>query len=122
MPGTFDGFRKQALVRRADPTDSPWQYFPAFGNKMAQEFSVLEIDIGYFFRAELAHSFAPNAELLGTWHSIWPFYLCGSENLGPDPLTLMNWTESPVPVPFRGRARERARRAPDSTISSASPS
>jgi hypothetical protein len=81
VPGTFDGFRKQALVRRADPTDSPWQYFPAFGNKMAQEFSVLEIDIGYFFRAKFADSFASDSEPFLTWHSSQPFCLEGSSVL-----------------------------------------
>jgi hypothetical protein len=78
MPGALNGFRKQALMRRADSTDSPWQYFPTFGNKVAQKFSVLKIDIGYFFRAKFAYSFASNSEPFLTWHSSQPFYLEGS--------------------------------------------
>ena len=75
MPGALNGFRKQALMSRADSTDSPRQYFPAFGNKVAQKFSVLEIDIGNFFRAKFTYSFASNSEPFLTWHSSQPFYL-----------------------------------------------
>jgi hypothetical protein len=78
MPGALNGFRKQTLMRRADSTDSPGQYFPAFGNKVAQKFSILEIDIGYFFRAKFTYSFASNSEPFLTWHSSQPFYLEGS--------------------------------------------
>lgn len=46
---------------------------------MTEKFSVFKIDIGYFFRAEFTHSFAPNTEPLWTWHNISPFYLEGSE-------------------------------------------
>ena len=74
MPGPFDGFRKQALMYRADSTDSPGQNFPPFGNKMAEEFSVLEIDICNFFGAKFADSLTPNTETLLTWHSSLPFY------------------------------------------------
>jgi hypothetical protein len=78
MPGTLDGFRKQALVRRADSTDSPRQYFPTFGNKVAQKLSVLKIYISYFFRAKFTYSFASNTEPFWTWHNSQPFYLEGS--------------------------------------------
>ncbi|MBP1624816.1 MAG: hypothetical protein H6Q07_2836 [Acidobacteria bacterium] len=74
MPGTFDGFREQTLMRRADSTDSPGQYLSAFGDEMAQEFSVLEIYVCYFFGAKLAHPFAPDTEPSLTWHSSQPFY------------------------------------------------
>jgi hypothetical protein len=73
MSGTFDGFRKQALMCRANSTDSPGQYFSPLGDEMAEEFSVLKINIGYFFRAELADSLAPNTESSWTWHSSLPF-------------------------------------------------
>jgi hypothetical protein len=73
VPGTLDGLRKQALMSRADPADSPGQYLPAFGNEMTKEFPVLEIDIRDFFRAKLANSFAPYAEPFGTWHSSFAF-------------------------------------------------
>jgi hypothetical protein len=75
MPGALDGFRQQALMRRADSTDSPRQYFSTLGNKVAQKFSVLEIDIGYFFSAKFANSLAPNSEPFLTWHCFQPFYL-----------------------------------------------
>jgi hypothetical protein len=69
VSGTFDGLGKQALMRRADSTDSPRQYFPPFWDKVTQEFSVLEVYISDFFGAKLAHSLAPHAEPSGTWHS-----------------------------------------------------
>jgi hypothetical protein len=75
MPGTFDGFRKQALMRRADSTDSPGKYLAPFRDKMTEELSIFKVDIGNFFRAEFANSFAPNAEPSRTWHSSSPFYL-----------------------------------------------
>ena len=62
MPGAFDGLRKQALMRRADSTDSPGQNLSPFGNEMAEELSVFEIDIGNFLRAKLADSLAPDTE------------------------------------------------------------
>ncbi len=74
MPGAFDGFRKQALMRRADSADSPGQDFSPFRDEMTQQLSIFEIDIGDFFRAEFAHSFAPNTEPSWTWHSSSPFY------------------------------------------------
>ena len=70
MPGTFNGFRKQTLMRRADSAYSPGQYFPPFGDEMAEELSVFKIDICDFFRAEFAYSFAPNAEPSWTWHNL----------------------------------------------------
>lgn len=79
MPGAFNGFRKQALMRRADATDPSGQYLSPFGNKMTQKFPILEIDIRDFFRAELAYSFAPNTEPSWTWHSSQPFYRCGPD-------------------------------------------
>ena len=69
MPGTFDGFRKQALMRRADSADSPGQYLSPLRDEMSQKLSILKIDIGDFFRAEFAYSFAPNTEPSWTWHS-----------------------------------------------------
>ena len=77
MSGTFDGLRKQALMRRADSTDPPGQYFPAFRDKMAQELSVFKIDVCYLFRAEFADSLAPDAKAFWTWHIKWPFYRNG---------------------------------------------
>ena len=74
MPGTFDGFRKQALMYRADSTDSPGQYLSSLGDEMAKELSVLEIDVCNFLSAEFAHSLAPNTETFLTWHSSLPFY------------------------------------------------
>ncbi len=75
MSGAFNGFRKQALMRRADSADSPGQYLSPFGDEMAQELSVFKIDIGDLFRAEFAYSFAPNTEPSWTWHNSSPFYL-----------------------------------------------
>ncbi len=74
MPRTFYGFRKQALMRRADSTDSPGQNLSPFGDKVTEELSVFEVDIGDFFRAEFAYSFAANTESSLTWHGYWPFY------------------------------------------------
>jgi hypothetical protein len=74
MSGTFDGFRKQALMRRADSTDSPGQYLSPFGDEMTEELSIFKVDIGNFFSAEFADSFAPNAKPSRTWHSSSPFY------------------------------------------------
>jgi hypothetical protein len=82
MPGTFDGFRKQTLMCRADATDAPGQNLSAFGYKMTQEFSVLEINICNFFRAKLAYSFAPNTKPSLTWHSSQPFYRSTVEGSG----------------------------------------
>jgi len=68
MSGTFDGFRKQALMRRADSTDSPGQNLSSFGDKMTQELSIFKIDIGNFLSAKLADSLAPNTKPSWTWH------------------------------------------------------
>jgi len=68
MSGTLDGLREQTLMSRADSADSPGQYLSPFGNKMAEEFTVLEVDIGDFFSAELTYPLAPNAESFWTWH------------------------------------------------------
>jgi len=68
VSSTFDSLRKQALVGRTDSTDSPRQNLPPFGNKMAEKLPVFEIDVGDFFRAKLAYSFAPNTESFWTWH------------------------------------------------------
>ncbi len=73
MPGAFDGFRKQALVRRADSTDPPGQYLSPFGDEVTKELSIFEIDIGDLFRAKFADPLAPNAEPSWTWHSSSPF-------------------------------------------------
>jgi hypothetical protein len=69
MPGAFNCFRKQALMRRADSADSPGQYFPPFGDEVTQELSIFKIDIGDLFRAEFTYSLAPNTEPSWTWHS-----------------------------------------------------
>jgi hypothetical protein len=74
MPGTFYSLREQALMRGADSADSPRQYLSPFGDKMIEKLCVFEINIGNFFRAELAYSFAPNTESFRTWHRSWPFY------------------------------------------------
>ena len=68
MSGALNGLREQALMCRADSADSPGKNFPAFGYEMTQEFSVFKIDIGDFFCAKLAYSFAPNAESSLTCH------------------------------------------------------
>jgi hypothetical protein len=73
MSGSFDRFREQTLVGRADSADPPGQYFPPFGNEVTEKFPVFEIDIGYFLRAEFAYSLAPNAEPFWTWHSSLAF-------------------------------------------------
>jgi hypothetical protein len=73
VSGTFNGFRKQALMCRADSTDSPGQDFSPLGDKMTEEFSILKIYIGDFFRAEFTNSLAPNTESSWTWHSSLPF-------------------------------------------------
>ncbi len=74
MSGSFDGFRKQALMRRADSTDSPGQDFSPFGDEMPKELPIFKIDISNFFCAEFANSLVPNAEPFRTWHSSSPFY------------------------------------------------
>jgi hypothetical protein len=74
MSGTFDGFRKQALMRRADSTNPPGQYLSSFGDEVTKELSIFKIDIGNFFSAKLAYSLAPNTEPSWTWHSSSPFY------------------------------------------------
>ena len=56
MSGTLNGFRKQALMRRADSADSPGQYLSPFGDKMTKKLCIFKIDIGNFFRAKLADS------------------------------------------------------------------
>ena len=73
VSGPFDGLSKQSLMGRADSAYPPGQYFPPFGNKMAEKFPVLKINIGYFFSAELTDSFAPNTEPFWTWHSYLAF-------------------------------------------------
>jgi hypothetical protein len=73
VPGTFDGLRKQALMRRAYSANSPGQDLPAFGNEVAEELSVFVIDVGNFFSAEFANSFAPDTESSWTWHSSLAF-------------------------------------------------
>jgi hypothetical protein len=73
MSGTFDGFRQQSLVRRADTADPPGQNLSSFGNKMAQELAIFEIDISNLFSTKLADSLAPNTEPLWTWHRILAF-------------------------------------------------
>jgi hypothetical protein len=77
MSGAFDGLSKQALMRRADPTDPPGQYLSPFGDKMAEELAVFEVDICNLFRAKLAYSLAPDTEAFWTWHIEWPFYRNG---------------------------------------------
>jgi hypothetical protein len=69
VPGTFDGFRQQSLMHRTDSADSPGQYLSPFGNEMAKELSVLEINISNFLGAKFANSFAPNTKPLWTWHN-----------------------------------------------------
>jgi hypothetical protein len=84
MPGALNGFREQALMRRADSADPPGQYLPAFGDEVTQELSIFKVDIGDLFRAKLAYSFTPNTEPSWTWHSSSPFYHLGSRQ-APDP-------------------------------------
>jgi hypothetical protein len=79
VSGTLDSLRKQTLMSRADSTDSPGQYLSSFGNKVAEEFTVFEVDIGDFFSAKFAYPLATDAESFWTWHSSWPFY-----DEGPD--------------------------------------
>jgi len=78
MPGAFNGFRQQALMRRADSADSPGQDLSTFRDEMTQKLSIFEIDIGDLFSAEFADSLAPNAESSRTWHSSSPLYRWGS--------------------------------------------
>jgi hypothetical protein len=73
VPCAFDGLRQQSLMHGADSTDSPGQYLSAFGNEMAKEFSILEINVSNFFRAKFAYPFAPDTESLWTWHILQPF-------------------------------------------------
>jgi len=73
VSGPLDSLRKQTLMRRTDSTDPPGQYFPPFGDKMAEKLPVLVIDIGYFFGAEFTDSFAPNTEPFWTWHDYLAF-------------------------------------------------
>ena len=82
MPGAFNGFRKQALMRRADSADSPGKDLSPFGNEMTEELSIFKVDIGNLLRAKLAYSLAPNTEPSWTWHSSSPFY-----RFGPDSIT-----------------------------------
>jgi hypothetical protein len=77
VPGPFNGFGKQSLMSGADSTDPSGQYFPPFGDKMTEKFSVFEIDIGYFFGAEFAYSLASNTEPFWTWHNSLAFLLLG---------------------------------------------
>jgi hypothetical protein len=69
VPSPFDSLRQQSLVNRANSADSPGQYLSSFGNEMAKELSVLEINKGNFLCAKFAHSFAPHTEPLWTWHN-----------------------------------------------------
>jgi hypothetical protein len=66
----LNGLREQALMCRADSTDSPGKNLPALGYEMTQEFSVFKIDIGNFFCAKFTYSFAPNAEPSLTCHNL----------------------------------------------------
>jgi hypothetical protein len=75
MPGALDGLREQTLMGRADSADSPGQDFSPFGDEVAEELSVLEIDVADLFRAEFAYSLAPDTESSWTWHSWYPFSL-----------------------------------------------
>jgi hypothetical protein len=68
MPGTFDGLRKQALMRGADSTDPPGQYLAPFRDKMAEELPILKIDISNLFSAKFTYSLAPNTVPSWTWH------------------------------------------------------
>jgi hypothetical protein len=81
MSGTFDGFRKQALMRRADSTDSPGQNLSPFGDEMTEELSIFKVDIGYLLCAKLTYSFAPDTEPSWTWHSSSPFYCFGPDSI-----------------------------------------
>ncbi len=108
MPGTFDGFRKQALMRRAHSTDPPGQYLSPLRDEMTEELSIFEIDISDFFRAEFADSFAPDTESSWTWHNKWPFYRKGPGNLNPvpgEPLTDLIPLGGLVPVRLQRKTR-----------------
>ena len=81
MPCPFDGFRQQALMRRADSTDPPGQDLPPFGNEMTEELPVFEIDVCDFLGAEFTDSLAPDTESSWTWHSSSPFYRFGPDSI-----------------------------------------
>ena len=104
MSGAFNGFRKQALMCRADPTDSPGQYFTPLGDKMTEKLPVLEIDIGDFFRAKFTHSLSADTESSLTWHSSLPFYCngSGSSSLIPDEDSFTRLMEEPVLIRQQG--------------------
>lgn len=89
MSGSFDSLREHALMRRADSADSPGKYLSPFGNEMTQELPIFEIDIGDFFSAEFAYSFAPNTEPSWTGHNEWPFYRIGPGMTAPVPGELL---------------------------------
>ena len=74
MPGTFNGFREQALMRRANAADSSGKDLSPFRDEMTEQLPVFEIDIGDFFSAEFAYPLAPNTKPSWTWHNKWPFY------------------------------------------------
>ena len=90
MPGAFDGLRKQALMRRADSTDSPGQYLSPFGNEVTEELSILKVYIGDLFRAKFADSFASNTESFWTWHNEWPFYRNRPGPFDPVPVNFLH--------------------------------
>jgi hypothetical protein len=69
MPGSFDRFRQQALMRRADSADSPGQDLSPFGDEVTEELSIFEVDICDLLRAEFADSLAPDTEPSWTWHN-----------------------------------------------------
>jgi hypothetical protein len=90
VSGAFDGLRKQALVRRADSTDSPGQDLSPFRDKMAEEFSVFKIDVCNLFRAKFAYSLAPNTKSFWTWHNEWPFYRSRPGPFDPVPVNFLH--------------------------------
>lgn len=73
MPGALNGLGKKSLMRRADSADPARKYFPALGNEMPQELSVLEVDVGDLLSAELAYPLTPNTESFWSWHELLTF-------------------------------------------------
>jgi hypothetical protein len=59
MPGALDSLGKKSLMRGTDSAYPAGKDFSAFGNKVPQELSVLEVDIGDLLSAELAYSLTP---------------------------------------------------------------
>jgi hypothetical protein len=84
VPGALDSLGKKSLMRRADSADPAGEYFPALGNEVPQEFSVLEVDVGDLLSAELAYSLTPNTESFWSWHELLTFLTYDPDLQGAD--------------------------------------